>query len=301
MGKEIERMRMVEKLTNGSLRLLVGLALVALSGCIISVDVKDVGMIDGGWSESERDLSADLAKIDYQGGGTLYVVQGDDARLRLQGTRTALDAVSVNQTGATLHITERKIATCVVGVCSSRQPSGEHLRYYLEVPHVEDIRHSGNGEMKVGPLTAQRLVVVVENHVNTKFSSINVRDFALQAQDHADIHIETLDADEVSLAASSHADVYAHDVNALELQVYADDQAQVWLAGRADEANIRLSDHANFDASRVEVDVVDIRADDLAVAQLWAEESLRIARDSRATVDWTGSAEVREQHAVSGN
>ncbi|MXY54145.1 MAG: hypothetical protein F4Y86_16680 [Gammaproteobacteria bacterium] len=295
-------MRMVEQLAKGSLRVSVGLvALVALNGCIISVDVEDVGMFEGGWSESERDLSANLTKIDYQGGGTLYVVQGDDARLRLQGSRAALDAVSVNQTGATLHITERKIATCVVGVCPSRQPSGEHLRYYLEIPDVEDIRHSGSGELKVGPLTTQRLVIVVENHVNTKFSSINVRDFALQAQDHADIHVETLDADEVSLAASSHADVYAHDVNTLELQVYADDHAQVWLAGRADEANVRLSDHASFDASRVEVDVVDIRADDLAVARLWAEESLRIYRDDRATVDWTGSAEVREQHAVSGH
>lgn len=294
-------MRIVDKLATGSLRAFAGLvALVALSGCIISVDVKDVGLIDGGWAERERDLSADLTKIDYQGAGTLYVVQGEDPGLRLQGTLTALDAVSVSQNGATLQITEREVATCVVGVCPRRQPSGEQLRYYLEIPNVEDIRHSGKGELKVGPLTTQRLVVVVENHVNTKFSSINVRDFALQAQDHADIHIETLDADEVSLAASSHADVYAHDVNTLELQIYADDQAQVWLAGRADEANVSLADHANLDASRVEVDVVDIRADDRAVAQLWAEESLRIFRDDQATVDWSGDAEVREQHAVSG-
>ena len=294
-------MQMMEKLAKGSLRACAGLvALVALGGCIISVDVEDVGLFDAGWAERERDLSTDLTKIDYQGGGTLYVVQGEDARLRLQGTRTALDAVSVNQTGATLQITEREVSTCVVGVCRPRPPSGEHLRYYLEIPDVEDIRHSGNGELKVGPLTTQRLVVVVENHVNTKFSSINVRDFALQAQDHADIHIETLDADEVSLAASSHADVYAHDVNTLELQIYADDQAQVWLAGRADEANVRLSDHAQFDASRVEIDVVDIRADDLAVAQLWAEETLRIVRHDRATVDWSGNAKVREQNSVSG-
>ena len=294
-------MQMMEKLAKGSLRACAGLvALVALGGCIISVDVEDVGLFDAGWAERERDLPAELTKIDYQGGGTLYVVQGDAARLRLQGTLTALDAVSVNQTGATLQITEREVATCVIGVCPRRQPSGEHLRYYLEIPDVEDIRHSGNGELKVGPLTTQRLVVVVENHVNTKFSSINVRDFALQAQDHADIHIETLDADEVSLAASSHADVYAHDVNTLELQIYADDQAQVWLAGRADEANVKLSDHAQFDASRVEIDVVDIRADDLAVAQLWAEESLHIVRHDRATVDWSGNAKVREQNSVSG-
>lgn len=292
-------MKAMEKLANAQLRALAGLvALVALGGCIISVDVEDVGTLDWRWMESERDLSADLTKIDYQGGGTLYVVQGDDARLRLQGTRTALDAVSISQTGATLHITESKVATCVVGVCPRRQP--EHLRYYLEIPHVEDIRHSGNGELKVGPLTAQRLVVVAENHVNTKFSSLNVRDFSLQAQDHADIHIETLDADEVSLGASSHADVYAHDVNTLELTIYADDQAQVWLAGRADEADVNLADHANLDASRVEADVVDIRADDLAVAQLWAEESLRIVRHDRATVDWSGNAQVREQHAVTG-
>ena len=297
-------MRVVAMLARGPWRLTAGLvAAASLSGCIISVDVKDVGMFEGGWSESERDLSSELTKIDYEGRGTLYVVQGDDSRLRLQGSRAAMDAVTISQAGATLHIAERATESqCAGWGCDAvgGGPAVGDISYYLEIPFVEDIRHSGHGELKVGPLTAQRLVVVVEDHADTKFSSLNVRDLSLRAQDHADINVETLDADEASLAASSHADIYAHDLNTLELTVHADDQGQVWLAGRADEANISVADHASLDASRVECDVVSIRAADHAVARLWAEESLDISSDDQATVDWSGNAEVRERTAVTG-
>ena len=297
-------MHVVAMLARGPSRLAAGLvAAVALNGCIISVDVEDVGMFEGGWSESERDLSSELTKIDYEGQGTLYVVQGDDPRLRLQGNRAALDAVTIRQSGGTLHIAERPTAAQCIGWACDIAPGlaavGD-ISYYLEIPFVEDIRHSGHGELKVGPLTAQRLVVVVEDHADTKFSSLNVRNLSLRAQDHADINVETLDADEASLSASSHADIYAHDVNTLELTIHADDQGQVWLAGRADEADISVADHASLDASRVECDVVNIRAADHAVARLWAEESLHIRSHDQATVDWSGNAEVRERTAVSG-
>ena len=297
-------MWVVEMLTKGPLRLAAGLvALVTLGGCVIAVDVSETGMLGGGLSESERDLSSELTKIDYEGRGTLYVVQGDDPRLRLQGSRAALDAVEISQAGATLHIAERSTGSqCVGWGCATvvGGPAVGDISYYLEIPYVEDIRHSGHGELKVGPLTAQRLVVVVEDHAGTKFSSLNVRNLSLRAQDHADINVETLDADEASLSASSHADIYAHDLNTLELTVHADDQGQVWLAGRADEADISVADHASLDASRVECDVVNIRAADHAVARLWAEESLHIRSHDQATVDWSGNAEVRERTAVSG-
>ena len=275
-----------------------GAALLAasLAGCIMSIDIEDTGNLWGGWSERERDLDVTSTKIDFQARGTLYVVQGDRPRLRMRGSGAALNSVGVDSSGATLRIVET--GPQFIGVEFS---SGiRETAFYLELPYVEAIRHSGQGEMKIGPLTAERLTVVVEDHADMKFSSVNVREFVLNAQDHADINIETLDADDVSLAASSHGDIYGHDVNTLELAIHADDQAQVWLAGRSDEARIDVADHASLDASRLECDVVDVRARDQAIARLWAEESLSIVSRDHSNVTWSGDAVVQKQESVSG-
>lgn len=271
------------------------LAAAGLAGCVMSIDIEDTGNLWGGWNERERDLDVALTKIDFQASGTLYVVQGERPRLRMRGSGPALNNVSVDSLGATLRIAES--SPQFIGVEFS--PGIREMAFYLEMPYVEDIRHGGHGEMKIGPLTSERLSVVVEDHADTKFSSVNVREFVLNAQDHADINIETLDADDVSLAASSHGDIYGHDVNTLELAIHADDQAQVWLAGRSDEARIDVADHASLDASRLECDVVDVRAGDQAVARLWAEESLSIVSRDHSDVTWSGDAEVHTREAVS--
>ena len=261
------------------------------------VDIEDTGNMWRGWNEHEQELDVELTKIDFQASGTLYVVQGDNPRLRMRGSGGSLNAVAIDSSGATLRIAETRPQ--MIGV---RFTSGVHDRaFYLEMPYVENIRHGGQGEMKIGPLTSERLSVVVEDHADMKFSSVNVREFALRARDHADINIETLDADDVSLSASSHGDIYGHDVNTLELAIHADDQAQVWLAGRSDEARIDVADHASLDASRLECDVVDVRAGDQAVARLWAEESLSIVSRDHSNVTWSGDAEVQKHESVTGN
>ena len=100
------------------------------------------------------------------------------------------------------------------------------------------------------------------------------------------------------MTASSHSDIYADDINTLELAIDAHDQAHIWLAGGSDEARIVVADHASIDASRLECDVIDVRARDRAAAWLWAEERLSIVSGDQSNVTWSGNAEVQTQESV---
>ena len=255
--------------------------LACLTGCVMSV------------SMGEQQLDAAVTKIDFQARGSLYVVQGDKPRLRMRGRTPTLGSVTANSSGGTLRITETRPP---FGMDFS--PGAREMAFYLELPNIEDIRHSGEGEMKLGPLTADRLSVVAEDHADLEFSSIKVREFVLNAQHHADVDIGLLEAEHVSMTASSHGDIYADDLNTQELAIEARDQAHIWLAGGSDEARIVVADHASIDASRLKCDVVEIRARDRSAAWLWAEKRLSMVSHDHSNVTWSGNAEVQTQESV---
>lgn len=278
-------MKEAKRASWGHVRLAGGLGAVllvaCLTGCVMAV------------SMGEQQLDAAVTKIDFQARGSLYVVQGDKPRLRMRGRTPTLGSVTANSSGGTLRITETGPPFGVDFASGVRE-----MAFYLELPNVEDIRHSGEGEMKLGPLTADRLSVVVEDHADLEFSSVKVREFTLNARNHADVDIGLLEAEQVSMTASAHADIYADDINTLELAIDAHDQAHVWLAGGSGEARIDVADHASIDASRLECDVIDVRARDRAAAWLWAEERLSIVSHDQSNVTWSGNAEVQTQESV---
>lgn len=252
-----------------------------LTGCVMAV------------SMGEQQLDAAVTKIDFQARGSLYVVQGDKPRLRMRGRTPTLGSVTANSSGGTLRITETGPPFGVDFSSGVRE-----MAFYLELPNVEDIRHSGEGEMKLGPLTVDRLSVVVEDHADLEFSSVKVREFALNAGNHADIDIGLLEAEHVSIAASSHSDIYADDINTPELAVDAHDQAHIWLAGGSDKARIVAADHTSIDASRLKCNIVDVRTRDRAAAWLWAEKRLSIVSRNQSKVIWSGNAEVQRQESL---
>ena len=97
-------------------------------------------------SMGEQQLDAAVTKIDFQARGSLYVVQGDRPRLRMRGRTPTLGSVTANSSGETLRITETGPPFGVDFASGVRE-----MAFYLELPNVEDIRHSGEGAMKVGP------------------------------------------------------------------------------------------------------------------------------------------------------
>ena len=269
----------------GYARLASGLSavlLACLTGCVMSV------------SMGEQRLDAAVTKIDFQARGSLYVVQGDRPRLRMRGRTPTLGSVNAHSSGDTLRITET--GPPFIGVDFS--PSIREMAFYLELPNIKDIRHSGEGEMKLGPLTADRLSIIVEDHADLEFSSVKVREFTLNAQNHADVDIGLLEAEHVSMTASSHSDIYADDFNTLELAISVHDQAHIWLAGGSNEAQIVVADHASIDASRLKCNIVDVRAQDQAAAWLWAEKRLSMVSHDQSNVIWSGNAEVQTQEPV---
>lgn len=286
--------------TNLPAWLAVGAASLLASGCVIVADV-DAGGFDlwGEWTERERDVHHEITKIDYDAKGTLYLVQGDGENLRLEGNEIALESIRVEEQGDTLRITQVNRST------NQWWNRGDHdadeVLYYLEIPYLEEIRHSGHGEIKVGPLTVERLIVSSVDNADTKLASVNARSFELTARDHANVNLETLDVDEATLAIDSHADVYAHDVDALDLDIRVEDHGNFWSAGRADGASMIVRDHAVVDGSRLQCEVVRVAASDHSAVEIWAESTLRLAKQDHAVISWSGSPQVEETTALSAN
>ena len=280
--------------------LAVGAASLAASGCIIVADV-DAGGFElwGDWTERERDVDRGISKIDYNARGTLYLVQGDAENLRLEGNESALEAIRVEEHGDTLRISQVSKATSTWWGNNSHE--ADDVLYYLEIPHLEEIRHTGYGEMKVGPLTVERLVVTSADHADTKLASVNARSFELSVRDHANVNLETLDVDDAAIVIASHADIYAHDVDALDLDIRVEDHANLWTAGRADVASMVIRDHAIVDGSRLQCEVVRVTASDHSAVELWAESTLRMSKQDHAEISWSGSPQIEESTAISAN
>ena len=286
--------------TNLPAWLAVGAASVLASGCIIVADVDAAGFeLWGEWTERERDVHQDITKIDYDAKGTLYLVQGDGENLRLEGNESALEAIRVEEHGDTLRISQANPST------NQWWNRGDHdaneILYYLEIPYLEEIRHSGHGEIKVGPLTVESLIVASVDNADTKLASVNARRFELTVRDHANVNLETLDVDEATLVVDSHADIYAHDVDALDLDIRVEDYGNFWSAGRADAASLIVRDHAVVDGSRLQCEVVSVTASDHSEVEIWAESTLRLAKQDHAEISWTGSPQVEETTALSSN
>ena len=265
-------------------------------GCIIIADVDTPVSVWGDWTEREQDLSGEINAIDFDARGTLYVVQGERMRLRIEGNETALSKVSIYENGDTLRITQAANPTPWWTINIDTRIS--EIRYYLELPYLDHVRHQGHGEMKVGPMTVDRLQVFTGGHADTNFSNINARHFSLVTTDHSNVNIETLDADDAVIEVRSHGDVYAHDVNALDLAIRIENHGEVWMAGAADVANVDLRDHAGLDTSRLRVEVTGIEARDHATASLWAEATLTLAKRDHASIEWKGEPVVDEEIAI---
>ena len=270
-----------------------------LSGCIY-VNHTESGNHNwwGDWQQDQRDVSGELRRIDFDARGTLYVVQGDQQRLRIEGDSDALEKVSVYERGDVLVITQSGRPSPWWEFDDARVSDNV---YYLEVANIDEIRHTGHGEMKVGPITLERLIVTTSEHGDSKFSSINVRRFTLTVTDHGNVNIETLDTDQAMLTATSHGDVYAHDVSALDLSMRIEDHGEIWLAGAADTATVEMRDHGDLDSSRLKCEIVQIQTRNHANASVWVESTLRLQQSDHANVEWIGSPDVRENIALGSN
>ena len=273
----------------------LALALGGLGGCVIVADVSS-DLSWGSWTEREREINEAIDRIDFSSRGTLYVVQSEETSLRIEGNENAISRVSITEGGDTLTITDR--AAAGPWWQESNKATSEVV-FYLEIPVIEEIRHRGHGEMKVGPLTLDRLNIETSGHADTQLASVNARAVDLEVREHGNVTMETLDSDRVRVRASTHADVFAHDVNALDVEVEIADHGEVWLAGRADMTKAEIRDHGDLDAARLQCEVVDVRAVDHGSARLWVEDTLGLRKNDHAHVEWKGAPEVSEKVSIS--
>ena len=258
-------------------------------GCVVIADV-DAGLdwLDR-WVEDERGIHEAVVAVDYRAGGTLYIVQGDRARLlRIEGAEERIAGLRVEESGDTLTIAD--------GDPGLGWWIGEGQVYdvslYLELPALTELRHRGRGEVKVGPITAESLTVSSSDHADTKFSSLNVRSLALDAGEHANVSIETLDADRAALRVTEYADVYAGNVSVLDIELAVQDRGQGRFAGSADSARFDVRHHGAVDGGGLECEVVDVVATHHATVELRANDALRLVERDHAAVRWSGGARL---------
>ncbi|MCZ6854238.1 MAG: DUF2807 domain-containing protein [Gammaproteobacteria bacterium] len=207
---------------------IVALAATVLAGCVVVANV-DSGAWWGEWQEESHQLSA-VDSVEFDARGTLYIVQGSNNDLRLEGHEQALQHMEVYERDGTLIVRQVNDEFQWWGV----QQRGREVVFYLEMENLTSIKHRGHGEINVGPFTVRSLEVDSRDHAETNFSSINARRLEMRASEHSNINIETLDSDTAHLVIIDHADFYAHDVTSLDIDVRVEDHGEAWLAGNSD-------------------------------------------------------------------
>ncbi len=256
-----------------------------VSGCIVVANVNDPAWWDDS-DEITRDISIDVDRVNFEARGTLYVVQGRSNRLRIQGHNQALQQIAVDDRSGALLISQETDDFRWWGV----QRPGSEAVFYLELENLSSLRHSGHGEVNLGPLIVNTLSVISSGHATTNFSSLIARDLTIRATDHANVDIETLDSDSAELRVNDHADIFVQDINVLDVKLRAADHGDLRLAGTADTAFVSAKDHANIDAGALESAVVNLNTRNHAQVTTQAHELIEIDERDNSSVSWTGSA-----------
>ncbi len=275
---------------NRPLRHLWGvLALVpmALSGCVIVTDVDADWEWFGDWRERTEEVHA-VDRIEFNAPGTLYVTQGPRNAIKLEGHEDVLDNLRVFHRDDAL----------VIGQSSGEmrwfefKTNGKDPVYTLEINDLKHIRHTGNGTLKVGPMTTSELSIVSGDHAKTLIASLNARRIKIDAKDHAHVRVETLDSDEVLLSSRDHADLYIHDSNVLDADVDTTEHGQIWIAGKTDSLTLSLRDHSDLDAVGLSTAVANVYAANHTTAVLTVTEQTRLESVDHADVDVQGPGDV---------
>jgi len=245
-----------------------------LSGCVIVTDVETH------WGNNGVD------KIQFDARGTLYITQGRRNELRLEGDNGALETLAVEQRDGTVFIDESSSNWRWFEV-SHR---GQDPVYHLEVDDISKIVHSGQGTIKVGPLTTERLVVEVQDHAKIFLAAVNAPTTHITAQNHASVRIETVDSRSVLVKSDDHADVYVQDASVLDAAVVASGHSEIWLGGAADTSNVVARDHSNVVAGELASAVAEVRASDYANVLVNVSQSIDQRALDHSTIDVEGAA-----------
>ena len=130
---------------------IVALEATVLAGCVVVANV-DSGAWWGDWQEESHQLSA-VDSVEFDARGTLYIVQGSNNDLRLEGHEQALRHMEVYERDGTLIVRQVNDEFQWWGV----QQRGREVVFYLEMENLTSIKHRGHGEINVGPFTVRSL------------------------------------------------------------------------------------------------------------------------------------------------
>lgn len=261
--------------------------LLANQGCVIVTDVSADWNLGSDYTVREESYP-NVERVEFTANGTLYIVQGQRDHLKLEGHEQALAQLQIEHRDGMLRISQNGQGFPWFELSqTAREPV-----YTLEIAALHSLRHRGHGTVKVGPMTAARLQVESRDHAQTIFASINAREVFLFGHDHADIRVQTLDSDALEITSADQSDLFIADASLLDAQLDARDQGEVWLEGKADSVEMRISDHSDVGAQHFATAIAKIEANDHAKAQMYVSSRADIDEADHASVGISGNATV---------
>jgi hypothetical protein len=245
-----------------------------LSGCVIVADVDSDWSWGEGWVEREERFAA-VNRVEFDARGTLYIIQGDENAMQLEGHGTALKQLHVNERNGTVIITQSRDDFRWFEV---RGGSKEPI-YTLEISALDELVHRGHGTVKVGPFTSEKLEVVSTGHAKTLLSSVNGRAVQIKVRDQANLQVETLDADRVEIQVHDHGSAFIQDAHVLHSDILSQDHGQLSMSGKADTLRANVGDHSDVDAAEF----------------VSAQATLHATGHARATFNVTSAVDLEER------
>ncbi|HAJ37224.1 MAG TPA: DUF2807 domain-containing protein [Chloroflexi bacterium] len=195
--------------------------------------------------------------------GELRLVQGDIPRLQIRADDNVRQALEITaQDGVLMLRTKPDVALL----------HKMTLVYEVTAPMLRSLTVAGSGNVTAAPLTVDAFALSISGSGDVTLAALNARRAALEISGSGDLRIDQLAADTVEAMVSG--------------------SGAMQLAGRAQEASLRLDGSGAIDASALAVSDASVDASGSSDAVVWAQSSLNVAINGSAAVHYYGEPDV---------
>jgi hypothetical protein len=211
-----------------------------------------------------------IARVDLATLGTLYLTQGDKEELRVEAEDNLLPYLLTATEGDELKIKAREDVEL-----EPTQP----VRFHLTVKKLNALAASSAGNVEVGPIKAERFLLVIGSAGN--------------------VTLESLDAPEVAAMLNSAGNATIKNLKARELRVNIHSAGGLTIeSGEVEKQTVTQTSAGNYNAQGLNSRKAQALVNSAGNATLWVTEALTATVNSIGSLSYRGSPAV-EEHVTS--
>lgn len=237
-----------------------------LSGCSVVTGSGDV-------ITDERNID-NFDAVQLNVSGDLTVEQGDRTFLTIRGEDNIVERIETFVRNDTLVIRTKDRG--LMTILRNTEP----IEIRLSTPTLEEISVSGSGNVFAAELTSETLDMSISGS--------------------GDVALEMLASEQMEASISGSGNLNVAELSAETIDVSVSGSGDVYLAGRANKADLQVSGSGSIDTGDLAADVADVSVSGSGRVATWAKESIDVSVSGSGHVTYYGNPQVDQSVSGSG-